>query len=34
VHRLTDAFNDFVAENSRREAGSRIATPTGSLIRR
>lgn len=33
VHRLTDAFNDFVAENSRR-TGTRIAPPTGSILRR
>jgi hypothetical protein len=33
VHRLTDAFNGFVAENSRKTE-SRIAAPTGSIIRR
>ena len=33
VHRLTAAFNDFVAENSRR-TGSRIAPTTGSILRR
>lgn len=33
VHRLTDAFNEFVAENARKTE-SRIASPTGSLIRR
>jgi tetratricopeptide (TPR) repeat protein len=33
VHRLTDAFNGFVAENSRKSE-SRIAAPTGSIIRR
>jgi tetratricopeptide (TPR) repeat protein len=32
VHRLTDAFNGFVAENSRKSE-SRIAAPTGSIIR-
>jgi hypothetical protein len=33
VHRLTDAFNDFVAENARRSE-SRIAATTGSRINR
>jgi hypothetical protein len=33
VHRLTDAFNGFVAENARKTE-SRIAAPTGSIIRR
>ncbi len=33
VHRLTGAFNDFVAENARR-TGTRIAPPTGSILRR
>ncbi|MES2627178.1 MAG: tetratricopeptide repeat protein [Pseudomonadota bacterium] len=33
VHNLTDAFNDFVAQNARR-TGSRIAGPTGSRINR
>lgn len=32
VHRLTDAFNGFVAENSRKSE-SRIAASTGSIIR-
>jgi len=31
VHRLTGAFNDFVAQNSRKSE-SRIAAPTGSRI--
>lgn len=31
VHRLTGAFNDFVAENARRTE-TRIAAPTGSRI--
>jgi len=34
VHSLTDAFNDFVAKNARKQTGSRIAAPTGSKIRR
>jgi tetratricopeptide (TPR) repeat protein len=33
VHRLTGAYNDFLAENSRRP-GSRIAPQTGSRINR
>lgn len=33
VHRLTGAFNDFVAQNSRRSE-SRIAAPTGTRISR
>lgn len=33
VHRMTDAFNEFVAENARKTE-SRIAAPTGSIIRR
>jgi len=32
VHRLTDAFNDFVAKNARKRADTRIAAPTGSRI--
>jgi hypothetical protein len=32
VHRLTGAYNGFVAENARR-TGTRIAPPTGSILR-